>query len=57
MDMTDRPNDDMDSGSWTDFIDDMYCTDYWYDLDSIQDLCDLVEDPYEDYGDEVCGAD
>lgn len=54
--------DDLDSGDWTDFIDELHCVDYWYDLDEIQGLCDTHDDPYfeeddEDYYGEVCGAD
>lgn len=49
-----------DDYDWVDFIDELYCVDYWYDLDSIQGLCDMSDDPYfedEDYCDGVCGAD
>jgi hypothetical protein len=38
--------DDMDGQDWVDFIDEYHCVDYWYDLDSLMGVCDIVDDPF-----------
>lgn len=36
----------MDGQDWVDFIDEYHCVDYWYDLDSLMGVCDIVDDPF-----------
>lgn len=42
--------DDMDGYDWVNFIDEYHCTDYWVDIDELENRCDMQDecDPGDD---------